>query len=284
MALAPDHLGPTITVGEILVEIMATSVGDGFREPIDLVGPFASGAPAIFTDQCARIGGSAAIVGAVGADDFGRLNVDRLARDGADVSAIAVDPDYPTGSAFVRYRADGSRDFVYNIATSAAARFGWSKAVEALVAKAGHIHVMGSALSMPSAVAVTDRAVRIVKERGGSLSFDPNLRKELKYDAETERRFAELVAARKAQKPERKRFMRDFMMAKAEGATEDDKAILAEYEAREPFAPTGRTSHGGAQAGDVDPLDPKRVQALAIEKFSGNFARAAAHLAAQTRR
>lgn len=194
MALAPDHLGPTITVGEILVEFMATSVGDGFREPIDLVGPFASGAPAIFTDQCARIGGSAAIVGAVGADDFGRLNVNRLARDGADVSAIAVDPDYPTGSAFVRYRADGSRDFVYNIATSAAARFGWSEAVEALVSKAGHLHVMGSALSMPSAVAVIDRAVRVVKDRGGSLSFDPNLRKELRYDEATERRFAELVA------------------------------------------------------------------------------------------
>lgn len=195
MALAPDHLGPTVTVGEILVEIMATTIGDGFREPLDLVGPFASGAPAIFIDQCARIGGSAAIVGAVGDDDFGRLNVERLARDGADVSAIAVDPDFPTGSAFVRYREDGSRDFVYNIATSAAARFGWSDQVAALIARAGHLHVMGSALSMPSAVAVIDRAVTIVKDRGGTLSFDPNLRKELRYGAETERRFSELVAA-----------------------------------------------------------------------------------------
>ncbi len=195
MALAPDYLGPTVTVGEILVEIMATTIGDGFREPLDLVGPFASGAPAIFIDQCARIGGSAAIVGAVGDDDFGRLNVERLARDGADVSAIAVDPDFPTGSAFVRYREDGSRDFVYNIATSAAARFGWSDQVAALIARAGHLHVMGSALSMPSAVAVIDRAVTIVKDRGGTLSFDPNLRKELRYGAETERRFSELVAA-----------------------------------------------------------------------------------------
>ncbi|SMC96579.1 Sugar or nucleoside kinase, ribokinase family [Fulvimarina manganoxydans] len=193
--LSQDSLGPTICVGEILVEIMARSVGDGFREPIDLVGPFASGAPAIFIGQCAKIGGSAGLIGAVGRDDFGRLNLDRLKADGADISAIVVDDLYPTGSAFVRYRSDGSRDFVYNIATSAAARFGWSEAVETLVHRAGHLHVMGSALSMGSAVDVIERALPIIKARGGSLSFDPNLRKEIVYDADTERRFRDLVAA-----------------------------------------------------------------------------------------
>ena len=28
-----------ITIGEILVEIMATEIGDGFLEPISLIGP-----------------------------------------------------------------------------------------------------------------------------------------------------------------------------------------------------------------------------------------------------
>ena len=46
--------------GEILVEIVATTIGDGFREAQSLVGPYPSGAPAIFIDQCGRIGGSAA--------------------------------------------------------------------------------------------------------------------------------------------------------------------------------------------------------------------------------
>ena len=182
--LAPDTFGPTVCVGEILVEIVATTIGEGFLEAQPLVGPFPSGAPAIFIDQCARIGGAAAMIGAVGDDDFGRVNTERLSADGVDVSAINIDPNLPTGSAFVRYRSDGSRDFVYNIATSSAARS----------SRTGHLHVMGSALSMPSAWEVIEKAARIIKERGGTLSLDPNLRKELRYDDETEARFASLVA------------------------------------------------------------------------------------------
>jgi tagatose kinase len=193
--LSPDQLGPTVCVGEILVEIVATTVGDGFLEAQPLIGPYPSGAPAIFIGQCARMGGAAAMVGAVGDDDFGRVNLQRLESDGVDISAISVDPDYPTGSAFVRYRSDGSRDFVYNIARSAAARFGWSGGVPRLVARAGHLHIMGTALSMPSAVEVIDRAVDMVKARGGSVSVDPNIRKEIKLDDATEMRFAKLVAA-----------------------------------------------------------------------------------------
>ena len=193
--LAPESLGPTVCIGEILVEIVATTVGEGFLQAQPLIGPYPSGAPAIFIDQCGRLGGNAAMIGAVGEDDFGRLSLDRLKRDGVDLSGVAIDPDYPTGSAFVRYRKDGSRDFLYNIATSAAARFGWTDAVAALSARAGHLHVMGSALSMPSAWAVMEKALAIVKSRGGTLSLDPNLRKELKYDARTQERFARLVDA-----------------------------------------------------------------------------------------
>lgn len=192
--LAPDALGPTVCLGEILVEIVATTVGAGFLTAQPLIGPYPSGAPAIFIDQCGRMGGAAAMIGAVGDDDFGRVNLDRLSADGVDVSAVAVDPDYPTGSAFVRYRADGSRDFVYNIARSAAARLSWTPAAAALIGRAGHLHVMGSALSMPGACDVIDRALDVVKARGGTLSVDPNLRKELRLDAATEARFAALVA------------------------------------------------------------------------------------------
>jgi sugar/nucleoside kinase (ribokinase family) len=168
-----------ITIGEILVEIMATDVGDGFLEPISLVGPFPSGAPAIFIDQAAKLGQPCGLIGCVGDDDFGRLNVERLRRDGADVSAIAVDPDRPTGSAFVRYRADGSRDFVYNIRHSASGAIAPTAAADALVDSADHLHVMGSALSSPALADMVRAALRRIRSRGGTVSFDPNLRKEI---------------------------------------------------------------------------------------------------------
>jgi len=116
-----------LTIGEILVEIMATTTGTGFREPQPLIGPFPSGAPAIFIDQVAKLGVPCGMIGAVGDDDFGRLNIERLAGDGVDVSAISIQPDISTGSAFVRYREDGSRDFVYNILQSANSRIELSR-------------------------------------------------------------------------------------------------------------------------------------------------------------
>ena len=177
--LALEALGPTITVGEILVEIMATTVGSGFLEPQPLFGPYPSGAPAIFADQVARLGGTAGMIASVGNDDFGLLNVERLRRDGVDVSAICVVEDKPTGTAFVRYREDGRRDFVYNITKSAAGDVTLNAAAQALIARAGHIHIMGSAFSIAGVEKIVDHALTVIRSRGGSVSFDPNLRKEL---------------------------------------------------------------------------------------------------------
>jgi sugar/nucleoside kinase (ribokinase family) len=168
-----------VTIGEIVVEIMAVERGRGFRSPIPLVGPFASGAPAIFIDQVARLGQPAGIVSAVGDDDFGRLNIDRLARDGVDVSAIQVDGDAATGSAFVRYRDDGQRDFVFNIKHSACGAIAMTPAAEALVEGAQHLHVMGSSLFAGGIVAAISTAVDRIKARGGTVSFDPNIRREM---------------------------------------------------------------------------------------------------------
>lgn len=168
-----------VVVGEILVEIMADSIGDGFRTPIALTGPFPSGAPAIFIDQVARIGQPCGIISMVGNDDFGRVNTDRLEADGVDISAIGIDPDRPTGSAFVRYSADGSRDFIFNIRHSACGTLPRSEAVDTLLASAHHLHVMGSSLSSPEIIDFNINAARAVRAKGGTVSFDPNLRKEI---------------------------------------------------------------------------------------------------------
>jgi D-tagatose-bisphosphate aldolase class II non-catalytic subunit len=172
------------TLGEVLVEVMAQEVGRGFRRPLRLLGPFPSGAPAIFIDQVAKLGQPCGIVSCVGDDDFGRLNVQRLADDGVDTSSIEVSPEYVTGSAFVRYGPGGDRDFVFNIKNAACGHTRLTDAALELLGGSSHLHVSGSTLFSADIIELTKRAVGLVKENGGSISFDPNIRNDALGDAE----------------------------------------------------------------------------------------------------
>ena len=171
--------GYILTMGEILVEIMATERGQSFRRPGLLSGPFASGAPAIFIDQAAKAGGRCAMIGCVGDDDFGVLNIERLRADGVDVSGISVLKTATTGSAFVTYRDDGDRDFVYNITNSASGHLSVENVPDDLLKQCRHFHVMGSSLFSASIIEAMKKALKTVKGNGGTVSFDPNIRKEM---------------------------------------------------------------------------------------------------------
>ena len=60
-----------LTMGELIVEIMRPKEDMPLDMAGTFLGPFPSGAPAIFIDTAARLGHSAAIIGGVGDDDFG---------------------------------------------------------------------------------------------------------------------------------------------------------------------------------------------------------------------
>jgi tagatose kinase len=168
-----------MTIGEILVEIMATERGQSFRTPGSLIGPFPSGAPAIFIDQVGKLIGQAGIIGCVGDDDFGWLNLDRLKRDGVDTSSIAVLPEAVTGSAFVTYTDTGSRHFVFNIRNSASGHLSASQVTESALTDCTWLHVMGSSLFSSEIASAVGKAIGMVKSKGGTISFDPNIRPEL---------------------------------------------------------------------------------------------------------
>jgi D-tagatose-bisphosphate aldolase class II non-catalytic subunit len=188
------ELVKVVTIGEILVEIMAEQRGHGFREPVRLVGPFPSGAPAIFIDQVAKLGQACGIISCVGDDDFGRLNLQRLADDGVDVSAVEVVPGYATGSAFVRYRDDGGRDFVFNIKNSACGQVRLTDPASEMLAVCGHLHVSGPSLFSAPIIEMTIKAAELVKSKGGTVSFDPNIRKEVVDDPEVRAALVAMLA------------------------------------------------------------------------------------------
>ncbi len=168
-----------VTIGEILVEVMAKDVGQTFLEPGLWMAPYPSGAPAIFISQAARFGAKTGMVGCVGDDDFGRLNLNRLRADGVDVSAIAVSKKLPTGCAFVTYHKDGGRSFIYHIPNAAAGLIDPAEISETWLADCQYLHVMGSSFAIPGVYEAVEKSARIVKKNGGKISFDPNIRKEL---------------------------------------------------------------------------------------------------------
>jgi sugar/nucleoside kinase (ribokinase family) len=166
------------TMGEMLVEIMRPRAGMSLYAPGEFLGPFPSGAPAIFIDTVARLGQSAGIIGGVGEDDFGRCLLERLHSDGVDISLVERLPQRATAVAFVTYFEDGSRQFIFHIDGTPAvmARF----STEATIPVPRFFHVMGCSLMTNDAFrAEIFKAAEYFHTAGAKVSFDPNIRAEL---------------------------------------------------------------------------------------------------------
>jgi sugar/nucleoside kinase (ribokinase family) len=166
------------TMGELLVEVMRPKAGMTLGEIGTFLGPYPSGAPGIFIDTVARLGHSAAIIGGVGEDDFGRCILERFRADGVTTDYIEVFPNRSTGVAFVTYFKDGSRRFIFH--------WDGTPAVMARVPDPSNLgdpkffHVMGCSLMANDAF--RDRvfqAVELFAAKGARITFDPNIRFEL---------------------------------------------------------------------------------------------------------
>ena len=167
-------------LGEVLVEVMRP----GPDQPLDregvFEGPFASGAPAICAAAAARLGAPVRFAGVVGDDAFGRLCRRRLDELGVDTTPLRTSVTAATGVAFVAYRSDGEREFVFHLPRAAASELG-PRDVDALApASLAWLHVSGSSLGVSDPMrAACEEAARRVAEAGGTVAFDPNLRAEL---------------------------------------------------------------------------------------------------------
>ena len=168
-------------IGDLLVEFVCTSRNGRHRRAGTYTGPYPSGAAGIFIDQAAQVGGRCIFVGAVGDDAFGEVELNRLIEHGVEPKLIRVVKGVPTGTAFVSYNDDGSRDFVYNIILSAAAQFDADDAAIAALLdfNLDAMHVSGSALSDGGMANKVLRVCKALHDNGVAVSFDPNVRKEL---------------------------------------------------------------------------------------------------------
>lgn len=183
-----------LTIGEALVEVMRTDIDQPLDQPGPFIGPYPSGAPFIFAVQAARLGMKTAAIGAVGADAFGDCLRDQLIADGVSVTGLKRIADQPTGIAFVAYKADGSRDFVFSL--GAGGHLSTNMLSADLFEGLRCFHLMGSTLSMSqSALEVCRRTLEMARDAGAMISFDPNLRPEMLSPDQARVAFAPFIAA-----------------------------------------------------------------------------------------
>ena len=166
------------TMGELLVEIMRPHADMGLYAPGPWLGPYPSGAPAIFIDTVARLGHPAGIIGGVGEDEFGRSLLDRLHGDGVHCEHVHTYAGRATAVAFVSYFADGSRRFIYHIDGTPAVMADGHEAGR--IAGAAYFHIMGcSLMASEQFCAHILNTMAALHKKGAKISFDPNLRPEL---------------------------------------------------------------------------------------------------------
>ncbi len=84
-----------------------------------------------------------------------------------------------TGSAFVSYRSQAQRDFIFNMPNSACGLLNAVHLDEALLQQCNHFHIMGSSLFSFRLIDAVRKAIDIVKANGGTVSFDQNIHKEM---------------------------------------------------------------------------------------------------------
>jgi 2-dehydro-3-deoxygluconokinase len=163
-----------VAIGEAMVEFNQTGDGGG-RTYLQGFGGDTSNA----VIAAARQGAKCAYVTRLGDDDFGRMCLDLWRDENVDSSGVAIDPSAPTGIYFVRHDRDG-HSFSYLRSGSAASRMQPADLPAALLQSAAYLHVSGISQAISASATDTVReAIRIAREAGVKVAYDPNLRLKL---------------------------------------------------------------------------------------------------------
>lgn len=132
-----------------------------------------------------RLGHPSAWIGRVGADEFGRLVLERLRAEQVDVTAARIDPGAPTGLLVKEQRTPDVTRVQYYRAGSAGSRLcpddlAGSGAAARLIADAAVLHLTGiTPLLSPTAAEAVVQAVELAAAAGVPISLDVNYRSAL---------------------------------------------------------------------------------------------------------
>ncbi len=166
--MTPTVMPDIISLGECMVELYS-------EEPIARAGSFhrAYGGDTLNTlVAAARLGASTGYVTRVGDDPFAAFLLESWRAEGIDVSHARLVEGF-NGLYFISLLPDGEREFTYYRRGSAASTMTPADLDPASIGGARVLHVSG--ISRETVLA----AVRLAREQGVLVSYDPNLRRKL---------------------------------------------------------------------------------------------------------
>jgi fructokinase len=171
MAATPHVLA----LGELLIDFVPEQRGVTLAEARTFL-KAPGGAPANVAVGVARLGVASGFVGKVGDDPFGRHLAEVLRDAGVDVSQVRFDGAARTALAFVSLTEEGERDFMFYRHPSADMLHRPDEIDDDAVRAASILHVGSISLIGESSARATRHAVRVARDAGVTVSYDPNLR------------------------------------------------------------------------------------------------------------
>ena len=165
-----------VAMGELLIDFTCVSTD---HEGYPTMAAHPGGAPANFLAALAKFGTSAALLGKVGNDAFGKLLVGTLDQAGIGTSGIIMADDVFTTLAFVTLDETGNREFSFSRKPGADTCLSYDELNMELIDNAKVFHFGTLSLTDEPARTTTYKAVAYAKNAGKLITYDPNLRKPL---------------------------------------------------------------------------------------------------------
>jgi fructokinase len=180
-------MADVVCMGELLVEFVSTADNIALsRAPGFIKAP--GGAPANVAVALQRLGLPACFVGKVGNDPFGEYLRESLAETGVDMQTLFVDATARTTAVFVAVWDDGHKDLCFYRNPGADMRLSEADITDALFVGARCFHHGSISFIDEPAASAQRKALRLARERGLMISFDPNYRPTLWPNAGKARR------------------------------------------------------------------------------------------------
>lgn len=170
-----------VALGELLIDFTENGMS-AQGNPLFEANP--GGAPCNVLAMLSRLGHKTAFVGKVGQDFFGQQLEKAIREVGIDASGLRRDPEVHTTLALVHNTPDGDRDFSFYRNPGADMMLREDELPESLIKEARIFHFGTLSMTHEGVRQATKKAIRIAKEAGALISFDPNLREPLWHSLE----------------------------------------------------------------------------------------------------